>query len=307
MKLKVLYYHQGAVADDAALKFFKCMIGNMEANIDMIYVSEHLSAVENEKRRKLAEEQRFQKDILGSEEALKKGEEIIISENISVKKFALEGDPVEELDWLVKKENYDLIAVTTFRRGGFTKDVLGVHVKKLVQQLEVPLLVHKGEVEMCSGVLIYIPSKIANEKHFLEFIRYMADLLKKSKPSITFLSVMEENQHRFEGYTSSEDPYMEKAVEDYEREGIKNIEKAQKIFKDNGLESDIRHRRGKAIQGLIDEAKEGRYDMMAFAPSEPGLLENLWQGDESFEVVRDIEIAVLKFPPKFKYRRNEKI
>ncbi len=306
MKLKVLYYNQGAVADEAALRFFKCMIGDSEAEIDMIYVSEQPSEVENERRRELAKEQRLNRDVLESEEALKKGEELITSDKISVKKFSLGGDPVEELEWMVNKKDYDLFAVTTFRRGGFTKDVLGVHVKKLVQQLEIPLLVHKGEVEICNGVLIYVPSEIGSEKHFLEFIRYMADMLKESNPSVTFLSVMEEDQHRFEGYTSSEDPYMEKVVEEYDREGAENIRKAQEIFEENGLDSDVRQRRGKAIKGLIDEAKEGRYDMMAFAPSEPGLLENLWQGDESFEVVRDIEIAVLKFPPNYQYRRGER-
>jgi len=301
MSPDILYYDQGTVADEAALRFLRSMLGDSKGHLRLVYITEKPSEVLDERRRDLAQEQRSKQNRSEAEEALAKARKIVGDIRIELETMDIEGDPVREVNRLLVEKGgggYDLLILRAYGRGVFSKDILGAHAKSLVQHATSPILIHKGQLDSCEKVLIHVP---AESQRCLEFIRYMANLLGGAHPAVTFLAVFDEEHKRFEGYTSAEEKKLEEALEHYDRKDVKYLEEARKIMNEAGFEVEIRRRTGDLTEEILNEARSGRYDLLAFAPEEPGLLMSLWQGDESFEIMRDVEISVLKFPREFHF------
>jgi nucleotide-binding universal stress UspA family protein len=293
MGLNLLYYSQGREEDENALVYLKSLLNERVDELNIIYVTEESSEVEEKQRRDLAEEQREQITHLERNEAFDKAKDIFSGTKLEVITTSASGDPVEEIKQELEEEEFDLFALTSFGRGGFSKEVLGAHVKPILKQSNLPVLVHKGELDSCERVLIHVPD---DEERCLNLARYMGEFLEYSKPVVTFLSIIEEGHPHFDGYTSAEDEEgLAEVRRNYDIEEKNYFKEAKKILSEKGIEAEIRHRIGDLTTELLKEAKEGRYDLMTFAPEKPGLFKGLWQGDTSFEIVRDVEISVLKF------------
>ncbi|MFP4136454.1 MAG: universal stress protein [Candidatus Acetothermia bacterium] len=293
MGQNVLYYSQGREEDENALVYLKSLLNEQVDGIDIIYVTEESSEVEEKRRRDLAEEQREQLPHVERSEAFEKAKEVFSETKLDVITSPASGDPVEEIDDRLKEGEFDLLALTSFGRGGFSKEVLGAHVKPLLNRSDLPVLIHKGDLDSCERVLIHVPG---DEERCLKLARFMGDFLEYSKPLVTFLTVLEEGHPRFDGYTSAEDEEgLAEVRRDFDVEEKEHLKRAREILADKGIEAEIRQRVGELTTELLKEAKEGRYDLMAFAPEKPGLFQGLWHGDTSFEVIRDVEISVLKF------------
>ncbi len=293
MALKVLYYSQGREEDKNALTYLRSLLSEKVDEIDIIYVTEKSSEVAEKRRRDLAREQREQFTSVESEEALEEARNIFSDTTINVITTSSTGDPVEEILQKLGDKQFDLFALTAFGRGGFSKEILGAHVKPILERSNLPVLIHKGELASCERVLMHVPN---DKERCINLANYMSRFLKHSKPSVTFLSILEEGHPHFDGYTSPEDEEdLAEIRKSYEFEEKEYLAKAKEILTEEGIEAEIRHRIGSLSGELLKEAREGRYDLMSFAPEEPGLLQSLWKGDVSFEIIRDVEISVLKF------------
>jgi len=293
MGLNVLYYSQGREEDENALVYLKSLLNEGVDELNIIYVTEESSEVEEKRRRDLAEEQREQLPHVERNEAFDKAKEIFSGTKLDVITTPASGDPVEEIEGELKEGGFNLFALTSFGRGGFSKEILGAHVKPILKQSNLPVLVHKGKLDSCERVLIHVPN---DKERCLKLARYMADFLEHSRPVVTFLSILEEGHPHFDGYTSAEDEEgLAEVRRNYDIEEKEYLKEANKILSNKGIEAEIRHRIGDLTTELLKEAKEGRYDLMTFAPEKPGLFQGLWQGDTSFEIIRDVEISVLKF------------
>ena len=292
MSLKVLYYSQGREKDKKALTYLKSLLSDRAEEVEIIYVSEN-SKVEERRRRYLARKLGERFTGLEKEEDLKKDRSVLSETSIDVTTSSSSGDPVEEVISKLNDKDFDLFALTTYGRGGFNKEILGVHVKPILEQSNLPVLIHKGEIESCKRILIHVPN---DEGCCINLAKYMGRLLKRSTPSVTFISILQEGYPHFDGYTSSEtEKGLAEVVEDYELEEKDYLKTAKAILAKEGIEAEVRHRIGEPSTALLKEAKEGRYDLMAFAPEKPGPFRRLWKGDTSFKIIRDVEISVLKF------------
>lgn len=293
MALNVLYYSQGREEDKNALTYLRSLLSGKVDDIDIIYVTEKSSEVEEKRRRDLAREQQEHFSSVESDEALKEAKNVFSETTINVITSSSTGDPAEEVLKKLGNKQYDLFALTAFGRGGFSKEILGAHVKPILEKSSLPVLIHKGELASCERVLMHVPN---DKERCIDLANYMSRFLKHSKPSVTFLSIIEEGHPRFDGYTSPEDEEgLAEIRKDYEFEEKEYLQKAKEILTEEGIEAETRHRIGGLSDELLKEAREGRYDLMSFAPEKPGLLQSLWEGDVSFEIIRDVEISVLKF------------
>jgi len=293
MSFRVLYYSQGREEDEDALVYLKSMLSNSLDELSIFYITEEISAVGEKKRRDLAKEQRKHISSVEQEETFSYATSLFEDTSVEIITATAKGDPVKEVEKKLKNKEFDLFALTAFGRGGFIKEILGAHVKPMLKQSKLPILIHKGRIKSCERVLMHVPN---DRERCINLSRYMSNMLKNSKPAVTFLSVIEEGHPHFEGYTSPEDEQgLTEVRRDYEEEEREYLNTAREIMLEEGVEAEIRHRIGDLTTELLKEAKEGRYDLMAFAPEKPGVLESLWHGDTSFEVIRDIEISVMKF------------
>lgn len=293
MGLKVLYYSQGRKEDEKALVYLKSLLSDALDQLTIFHINEEISAVEEKKRRDLAEEQSKHISSVEQEETFKSADDLFEHTSVKLITGSAKGDPVEEVTKKLEAKEFDLFYLTAFGRGGFAKEILGAHVKPILEKTNLPVLIHKGKIRSCERVLMHVPN---DKKRCIDHARFMKDLLLTSKPAVTFLSVLEEGHPHFEGYTSPEDEQgLTEVRRDYEEKERDYLTTAKEILSEEGIEAEIRHRIGDMTTELLKEAKEGRYDLMTFAPEKPGVLESLWHGDVSFEVIRDVEISVLKF------------
>lgn len=293
MALKVLYYSQGRQEDINALEYLKSLLDENVDEITIIYVTEKSSEVEEKRRRDLAREQRTHFASTESDEALEEAKNIFSQTPLEVLTTSTTGDPVQQLSHKLEGKEFDFFALTSFGRGGFSKEILGAHVKPLLEETNLPVLIQKGKLMSCERVLMHVPK---DRERCISLARFIAKFLKHSKPSVTFLSILEEGHPHFDGYTSPEDEEgLAEVRKDYEFEEKEYLQTARDILTDEGISVEVRHRIGGLSTELLKEAKGGRYDLMTFAPEKPGLFQDLWQGDVSFEIIRDVEISVLKF------------
>lgn len=293
MAINVLYYSQGREEDKKALTYLRSLLSGKVDEIDIIYVTEKSSEVEEKRRRDLAREQREYFTSVESDEALERAKKVFSESEINVITTSSSGDPVEEVIQKLGDKDFDLFALSAFGRGGFSKEILGAHVKPILEKSNLPVLIHKGDISSCERVLMHVPN---DRERCINLAKYMSKFLRHSQPSVTFLSILEEGHPHFDGYTSPEDEEgLAEVRRDYEFAEKEYLQTAKDILTGDGIEAEIRHRIGSLSTELLKEAKEGRYDLMTFAPEKPGLLQSLWEGDVSFEIIRDVEISVLKF------------
>lgn len=292
--MKILYYDRGTAEDKVGLEYLSSLVRTEPTDFHLVYVTQEFSEMDDEKRRGLAKEQSSQKQESSSGEAFCEAREILRADNLTISTLARSGDPVEEINQIVERDSFDLLAISAFGRGGFASDVLGAHAKQLLDNIEIPIIIHKGQLDACERVLVHVP---VQERRCTRFCNYLATLLKSSAPTVTLLSIIEEESPKFKGYTSG-DIGLRDALENYDKEELKELktlEIAQGILDKSGIETNLRYRKGNLTTELLREAKEGRYDLLAFAPQQPGLLASVWKGSNSLEVMRDVEISVLRY------------
>jgi len=294
--ITVLHHLRANKKSNSELGFLASILSGKAGKIDMMYVEEVLARITDEARRDLAEEQRIKEERPAPEEVLSLARQKM-SETLhefQLNTISPAGDPVELVLNRLKDEKYDLLSLEAYGKGGFRKNILGAHVNKIVSKSPIPTLVHKGELDSCERVLIHVPN---DRERSTNLTNYLANLLEGSKPAITFLVILSEKGEKFEGYISGEEEYLEESLENYAREEYGYLDLAQEIISERGIDADVRYRTGEIQEEILAEAKEGRYDMLAFSPEKQNILTSMWSGDKSLELIRDLDISVLKFPP----------
>ena len=294
-KLSVLHHIRAYSKNSAGIEFLASILKGKTGTLDLLYVEEILEDIEDDSRRDLAEEQKPEKEKPSAEKIISNTRtamsELLPEFNLS--SISTSGDPAEEVLTLGTQKDYDLLSLAADRKGGFKNSILGAHGNKIVKASTIPTLVHKGELDSCERLLIHIPN---DRERCTDLVTYLTDLFEGSKPAITFLVILSKESEKFEGYTSGEEEYLKESLENYAREEYSYLDMAQEIINERGLEADVRYRAGEITEEILTEAREGRYDLMAFSPEKQNILNSLWSGNKFLEVIKEIEVSVLKFP-----------
>lgn len=281
--------------DIVSLEFLASLLAELKGNIQLIYVKERIKEIEEEPRRELARKQREERESIDPDALLSrtksKLEELV--PNLTVSTIMASGDPVEEVLSHLDGGKIDMLSLEAHGRGGFRENILGAHVNKLVQNSPVPTLVHKGQLKDCERVLIHVPN---DEERCVKLVNYVSNLFRGSAKTITFLSILADKDEKFEGYISGEEDYLRESIENYDREEFGYLKIAQEILEERGLEAEARYRIGSTQEEILTEAKEGRYDLMAFSPKKENVLASMWSGDKSLKLMQEIDISFLKYP-----------
>jgi len=294
-RLSVLHHIRAYAKNSAGIEFLASILKGKTGTLDLLYVEEILEDIEDDSRRDLAEEQKPEKDKPSAEKLLSNTETSMseLLPEFNLNSIYTSGDPAEEVLKFGRREDYDLLSLKAYGKGGFKKSILGAHGNKIVKASTMPTLVHKGKLDSSERLLIHVPN---NKKRCTNLVSYLANLFDGSKPAITFLVILSEEGEKFEGYTSGEEEFLEESLENYAREEYSYLDIAQEIISERGMDADVRYRTGEITEEILTEAREGRYDLLAFSPEKQNILTSLWSGDKSLKVIRDIEVSVLKFP-----------
>ncbi|MEF8799006.1 MAG: universal stress protein [Candidatus Bipolaricaulota bacterium] len=277
-----------------ALYFLASLLGEFTGTIELICVEEHIPDILDDSRRELARKQREEHEPPDPETLISRAKTTLeeLGPKFSVSARISSGDPVKEVLNQLDREVYDLLSLEAHGRGGFRRTILGAHVNELVQKSPIPTLVHKGELKECEQFLIHVPN---DEDRCASLVTYFADLVEGTKPVITFLTVLPDEDEKFEGYFSGEEDYLKKSIKNYDREEFRYLKIARDILNDRDMDAEDRYRIGNTQEEIITEAKEGRYDLMVFFPEKKNILTNLWSGDKSLELMQEIDISFLKY------------
>ncbi len=295
-EFSVLHHLRGS-GENAAMDFLSSLLGSIEAGVDLMHVEERLPDINDDSRSEFVlerreEEKEVEQDQLMSKALAKLKEN---EPDFSISSIRTSGDPVEEVWNQLDSKDYDLLSLEAYGRGGFRKNILGAHVNELVQKSEIPTLVHKGDLRSCERALIHVPN---DRERCAGLVKYFGDLFKGSGLKITFLSILPDEDEKFEGYISAEEDYMKESIEDYDREEFGYLELAEEILEERDMEAEVRYRVGDIQEEILTEAREGRYDLMGFFSEEESFLTNLWTGDKSLKLMQEIDISLLKYAEK---------
>ncbi|MBS3788740.1 universal stress protein [Candidatus Bipolaricaulota bacterium] len=278
----------------AALDFLASLLSGLGGNIHLIYVDERITEIEDDSRRKLAREQREETETPELEHVVNQAKTKLeeVATDFSVSSHIALGDPVEEVLDRLDRNSFDLLSLEAHGRGGFRKNILGAHVNELVQVTPLPAMVHKGEQKNCKRILIHIPN---DRDRCATLVTHLTELFHGSDIAITLLTVLAEGDKKFEGYTSGEEDHLRESIENYDRDEFGYLDIARKILDDQDLEAEVSYRIGITQEEILTEAKEGRYDLIAFSPEKEDIISSLWSGDKSLNLMQEIDISFLKY------------
>lgn len=290
----VLHYLQRS-KDYTALDFLASVLKGKGGNIQLIYVDEQFSDIEDDSRQKQARRQNEGNENLKAEDVVSRAKARLeeAAPGFSVSSHIALGDPVEEVLVQLDRNDFDLLSLEAHGRGGFRKNILGAQVNELVQEAPIPTIVQKGEQRNCERILIHVPN---DRDRCADLLTYLTELFQGTDTAITLLTVLTDEDEKFEGYISSEEDYLKKSIVNYDRDEFEYLDIAQIILNDRGLEAEVRYRIGAAQEEILTEAKEGRYDLMAFSPEKEEIFSNLWSGDKSLNLMQEVDISLIKYP-----------
>ena len=188
-ELSVLHHIRAFTEGGTGIEFLASILKGNTGTIDLLYVEEILEDIKDDSRRDLVEEQRPKKEKQPPKEILSRTEEKLgkLLPEFNLNSVSTSGDPAEVTLEHGMEQDYDLLSLEAYGKGGFRKSVLGAHGNKIVKASTTPTLVHKGELDSCERLLIHVPN---NKERCTSLVSYLADLFEGSKPAMTFLIIL---------------------------------------------------------------------------------------------------------------------
>ena len=294
-RISVLHHLQGIEKSEVVENFLGSILKGKSGSLDLVFVNEILSDIDDRERRRLAEKRRKDRKLLPSKEVIKRAETNFSKylPDYYIKSRSISGDPVNIILERIGESNYDLLSLEAYGRGGFHKNILGVHVTKIIQKSPLPTIVTKGRHNFCERVLVNIPH---DKERCVKLLYFLSDILRGTDIEITLLVVVPEEKEKFVGYISSEEEELLESIENYPRDEVGYLGIAKEIMTKKGLEYEAKRRVGEVTEEIFSETKGGKYDLLAFYPGKSSIFESIWSGDKSLNMMQDIEISFLKLP-----------
>lgn len=288
--MKVLLVTEGGERGEKNIRFLSPVAKAGPHDVDLVYVKE----VEDEMPKKhydIAKDTQAKKGVAepGSERKTLLDRMSSVAEDlgVEVEQVGLKGDPAEQILERAEK-GYDLVAMGSGGRGIFTKEMLGFVANTVVKESPVSVLVVKGERERCRRVLIATKGSEKSRGVY----EYTAELLGGGDFDVTTLQVAE-SFPRLRGYMETVEDDIQRAVEDIQPSD-EYVEQGVEMLKGNGLRSEIKFREGEFAAQVMEEAKEGNYDLVVMGSHAlEDWVDEFWKGKETIPVVRDLEQSFL--------------
>lgn len=288
--MKVLLVTEGGERGEKNIQFLSPVAKAGPHDVDLVYVKE----VEEEMPKKhydIAKDTQEKKGVAepGSERKtlLDRMSSVAEDLDIEVEQVGLKGDPAEQILERAEK-GYDLVAMGSGGRGIFKKEMLGFVANTVVKESPVSVLVVKGEKKRCRRVLIVTKGGEKSRGVF----DYTAELLGDGDFDITTLQVAE-SFPRLRGYMETVEEDIQRAVKDI-RPADEYVEQGVEVLEDQGLRSEMKFREGEFATQVLEESKEGNYDLVVMGSHAlEDWVDEFWKGKETVPVVRDLEQSFL--------------
>lgn len=289
--MNILLVTEGGERGEKDIHFLSGVITAGDHDVDLVYVKE----IEEEMPKKhfdIAKDTQVKKGVAepGARRRPLLNDMASVAEEsgIDVEQVGLKGDPADQI--LARAEmGYDLVAMGSGGRGIFKKEMLGFVANKVVKESPVSVLVVKGEKEACKKVLVCTKG---GEKS-REVFRFTGELLGGGEFDITTLYVSE-SFPRLKGYMETVEEDIQRVVEDFRPGQEEYIDRGIELLRRHGLDSERTLREGAFDEQVLEEAKEGDYDLVVLGSHAlEDWVDRLWKGKETVPIVRDLEESFL--------------
>jgi nucleotide-binding universal stress UspA family protein len=187
-------------------------------------------------------------------------ERIIEEDFTEVKRKVRSGNPTAQIMAETKDTTYDLVVMgATGQSRGLMHQHLGSTVKKVVQMIEMPILITRGQPERLSKVLMCT----GGEKPAIMNLREGGRLVSYSDAQVSILHVMSQLELKTGGQSDDLLDTAESAIQRGTREGI-HLFNAKEQIRRAGVTAPITPvlRHGLVLEQVLAEIQDGRYDLL---------------------------------------------
>lgn len=271
------------------MRFLSSVVGQGDHEVDMVYVQEVAEEMP-EGHYEIAEGTQEKKGVAapGSErkEILGEMAEVAESESLSVSQVGLKGDPAEQILTKGRVGGYDLISMGSGGRGIFTKELLGLVTNRVLKESPISVMGVKGDQEECRSVLLCTEGGEDCPGVF----EFAGRLLEGGDFDVTTLHVAE-SFPRLRGYMETVEDELQQVADEFKPTEEEYIQEGLDRLREHGLDSEQRHREGEFGEQVLEEAREGVYDLVVLGSH--FLDEGHLKGDKVVPIVRDLEQSFL--------------
>ena len=208
---------------------------------------------------------------------------------VSVTVYPRSGTMLDELLNQAEAVDYDLIVVGSRGRRGIRRLIAGSRACSILKGTTTSVLVVKGkERENIDHILVGSAAGPESE----ETVRFAARLARALDASVALLHVMSQVALEEHAKAADLDAEAEELMERDAREGV-HLENMLKILQQEGVEAKALVRHGLIVDEIVDEAKNGHFDILAIgAHTVPGV-EGLLSSDLSERIMLSAERPIL--------------
>jgi len=208
---------------------------------------------------------------------------------VSVTVYPRSGTMLDELLNQAEAVDYDLIVVGSRGRRGIRRLIAGSRACSILKGTTTSVLVVKGkERENIDHILVGSAAGPESE----ETVRFAARLARALDASVALLHVMSQVALEEHAKAADLEAEAEELMERDAREGV-HLENMLKILHQEGVEAKALVRHGLIVEEIVDEARNGHFDILAIgAHTVPGV-EGLLSSDLSERIMLSAERPIL--------------
>jgi nucleotide-binding universal stress UspA family protein len=220
-------------------------------------------------------------------ESLKRGHALLEEQHIHTELITRSGEPVEEIRKRTVETAYDLVVIGAVRKAARGMFWVSSSAYQIIKEIQPPVLVVMGgcttlkRILLCSGGKRYIETAV----------QLTGRLARCLGASVTLLHVMAQPPALYASLPRMEETVA--ALLNSQSELGLNLRRDKETLESLGVPVEVRLRRGPVLEQILQETREGNYDLTVTGSAPGSSFRTYILGDISRELVNRSACAVL--------------
>ncbi|MFN2145033.1 MAG: universal stress protein [Anaerolineales bacterium] len=265
--MKILYFIPNQEVSPVTIRYAAKVATRMGVNVHVLAVSNDPEKLERAAATLASAKHEF-------------GDKTVTSEFIS-------GDPITALQAELKRDTYTLLLMRVNRRRHLIPSRFRFMFHRIMRQSGVPVLMVRQASQKLDHMLVCTGGMQISEP----VVALSARLAGQAGMTASLLTVSAAVPSMYTGIKGMEETIEEVLKTDTPM--AQHLRRSAELLTDHGIDADIKIRHGDVVEAILEEAVQGKYDLIVLGFSEGWTLRGLMLGNVTQQIINRAPCAVL--------------
>ena len=199
----------------------------------------------------------------------------------------VQGDPIKAMEGELSSEEYDMIVFAVGRRKRLIPSQYRLLSQQVIKKAKAPVLLVRRSSKLldrmlvCTGGLEISEPVVSLSARLAGKVGMEATLLTVAAPVPSMYTGMAEMDETMEELLETDTPLAQ------------HLRRSAKVLTDNGISSEVKVIHGDVVEGILEEAAAGNFDLVALGSTEGLTLRGILLGNVTQQIINRAACAVL--------------